>query len=95
MNPSLTTVAALIPQIAPARLFEVVGALGILKILIGMWLNWRLNLIRSDLEEAAKDNEISEETAERRITFFNWFAPGLTVMGIVLLFIAIAGLWEG
>jgi hypothetical protein len=94
MTPPFSAVAALIPQIAPARLFEVVGALGVLKILIGMWLNWRMNLIRSDLEEAAKDNEISEQTAERRIVFFNWFAPTLTVMGIVLLIVAIIGLWE-
>ena len=81
-----------IGTIATQRLFEIIGLVGVLKIVTGTWLNWKIMWLRSDAEEAVKDGKLTEKAARARIHFFGWFFPGLIVAGIGLLALAMYGL---
>ncbi len=83
-----------VATILSERLFEIVGLVGVVKIVMGMWLNWKITWLRSDAEEAAKDGRITERAARARIKFYEWFFPFLIISGIALLAIAMYGMSE-
>lgn len=57
--------------------------------LAGTALCWTAPNHRMSMEERAKDGKLSETEARRRILFREWSGPAVTVIGCVLLLVAV------
>ncbi|QYM78128.1 hypothetical protein K0B96_12510 [Horticoccus luteus] len=73
--------------------FEILGVLGMVTTLAGIWLQWNQHWKRSDAEEALKDGKLSPAGAARRIRTWRVLAPTLTIAGTLILGVAGAGLF--
>lgn len=57
--------------------------------LIGTAMFWHAPRQRMSLEEHVKDGDLTEDEARRRIRFYAWCAPFATMIGVVLLIVAL------
>ena len=55
----------------------------------GMVLHWQLPRRRMEMEERMKDGKMTEEQARRHLQIWNWCAPIVTLVGVVLLLVAL------
>ena len=55
----------------------------------GMWLCWSAQNHRMLIEEGVKDGKITADDAHRKIRRRHWIGPGLTVLGVGWLVVAI------
>jgi hypothetical protein len=86
---SLELVEILGITLSPLVRREIIGIVAVIITLIGMWLCWGATEYRMSIEERAKDGLISSEQAQRKIQFMQWFGPGVTAAGCVLLAFAV------
>ena len=57
--------------------------------LLGVWLCWQAQDQQTSIEERAKDGDLTEEQARRRIRLVGWFGPAVAVIGVGLLCAAV------
>ena len=60
--------------------------------LLGLWLNWRRQSLLADIEEAVKNNKLTEEQAWRRTRWVNRAGPLVVFVGLGLLLAALLGI---
>lgn len=60
--------------------------------LYGVWLCWGASEYRMWVEERLKDGKMSDETARRKIARRRLLGPGITVIGMIVLTLAITKL---
>ena len=65
--------------------YEVLGLIGIIASLAGVWMETRRSWLNSDAEEAVKDGMMTEAAARRRIAVIAWSTRLLTATGVVCL----------
>jgi hypothetical protein len=68
--------------------WELLGAFAVLLTLLGIWLWWHLQSHRSDVEEAAKDGEITGEQAHGKIKLIEVRALFCICVGLALMLVA-------
>lgn len=78
----------LVALILSLNTWEILGLLAVLLTLLGTWLWWHLQTHRSDVEEAAKDGEITGEQAHGRIRMIEVRALFCICAGLVLMAVA-------
>lgn len=65
--------------------YEILGLIGIVASLAGIWMESKRSWMNSDAEEAVKDGVMSETAARRRIAVIAWSTRLLTATGVVCL----------
>jgi formate hydrogenlyase subunit 4 len=65
--------------------YEVLGLIGIIATLAGVWMQSKRSGLDSDAEEAVKDGMMTEMAARRRISIITWGTRLLTATGVVCL----------
>jgi formate hydrogenlyase subunit 4 len=65
--------------------YEILGLIGIVASLAGIWMESKRNWLNSDAEEAVKDGMMTETAARRRIAVIAWSTRLLTATGVVCL----------
>jgi formate hydrogenlyase subunit 4 len=65
--------------------YEVLGLIGIVATLAGVWMQSKRSRLDSDAEEAVKDGMMTEMAARRRISIITWGTRLLTATGVVCL----------
>lgn len=85
-RPRDVTVRAMLPS----HLYESAGFAAVAFMLVGLWLNWRRHSLLADIEEAVKNNKLTEEQAWRRTRWLNRAGPLVVFIGVALL---VAALW--
>lgn len=65
--------------------YEVLGLIGIVATLAGVWMQSKRTGLDSDAEEAVKDGVMTEMAARRRISIIAWGTRLLTATGVVCL----------
>jgi hypothetical protein len=70
---------------------EIVGLCGLVISLTSIWLQWDLQQRLSNIEDRLKDGRITGEQAMQKIRFWKYFAPALSLTGVILLGIAALG----
>lgn len=70
------------------RLWEVCGLLAVSLTLCGTWLWWHSQTHRSDVEERAKDGELTGEQAHGKIRMIEIRAVGCICAGLVLMLVS-------
>lgn len=74
----------------PSRLFDELGVAGaILLTMAGLGLHLYRANHRMTVEERVKDSRMTEAEARRQMKFYALWAPVVTVLGVVLLSLAI------
>ena len=63
---------------------------GLLVMAAGVWMGARQQRLRWDVEEAIKNQKITEEEARKRIAWITWRPVGFVVLGLVVVVVAIA-----
>ena len=76
------------------RTWEFFGLAAVSLTLFGTWLWWHLQTHRSDVEEAAKDGEITAEQAHGKIRMIEVRAVTCICAGIVLMLVSAIKLLE-
>jgi hypothetical protein len=71
--------------------YEVLGLIGIVASIAGIWMQTQRNGLNSDAEEAVKDGHMTEAAARRRISVIGWTTRLVTLTGVICL--AAAG-WD-
>lgn len=65
--------------------YEVLGLIGVVASLAGVWMQSQRTGLDSDAEEAVKDGVMTESAARRRIAIIAWGTRLLTATGMVCL----------
>jgi hypothetical protein len=65
--------------------YEILGLIGIVASLAGIWMQTKRSWMNSDAEEAVKDGIMTEAAARRRIAVIAWSTRLLTATGVVCL----------
>lgn len=65
---------------------------GLLALVLGLWMGGRQHRQRWDVEEAVKNEKITEEQARRRIAWITWRPIGFIGLGVALVLAGIATL---
>lgn len=65
--------------------YEVLGLIGIVASLAGVWMQSQRTGLDSDAEEAVKDGMMTETAARRRIAIIAWGTKLLTATGMICL----------
>lgn len=84
----------LIADLFAQRTWEILGLLGVIIIVTGIWLQWQRQSHIADIEEDIKNGKTTEDRAWRRMRFVNWRAAAVLGIGIVLLLAATTALLE-
>lgn len=71
------------------NLAELVGLLGILITLIGVWLHWRLSDWLAGLEEDLKDGKLTPRQFAQSVRRAQWLPMLFTLTGVCLLVSAV------
>lgn len=71
---------------------EIIGICGLIVSLISIWIHWDMQYRVSAIEDRHKDGRISEAEMAKKIQFWKFFAPALTLVGVALLSVAAFGL---
>jgi hypothetical protein len=82
-QPAMTPVILALATIRES--YEVLGLIGIVASLAGIWMESKRNLLNSDAEEAVKDGVMTEAAARRRISVIAWSTRLLTLTGVFCL----------
>jgi hypothetical protein len=70
---------------------EFLGLVGLIFCLGGAWLHWGMPERIARLEDEQKDGRLSEDQADARRRFWQVIAPVITVLGVLLIGIALYG----
>ncbi|HWA85623.1 MAG TPA: hypothetical protein VG710_05325 [Opitutus sp.] len=65
---------------------------GMLVIALGLWMGVRQHRLRWELEEAQKNQKMTEDEVRRRMTWITWRPIGLLALGLALVIAAVATL---
>jgi hypothetical protein len=71
-----------------AQRYEILGLIGILASVAGIWMQTRRSHFDSDAEEAVKDGKLTEADARRRMKLIGWSTTVLTLTGVACLIFA-------
>jgi hypothetical protein len=64
---------------------EIVLGLAALVTLLGIWLCWLASEHRMSIEEDAKDGNLTDEEARRRINQLSWSGPAIVIAGVAMI----------
>lgn len=65
--------------------YEILGLIGVVASLAGVWMQSKRSGLDSDAEEAVKDGMMTEAAARRRISIIAWGTRLLTATGVICL----------
>ena len=68
---------------------EFLGLAGLVFCLVGAWLHWGMHERIAGLEDEQKDGSLTEEQAKARSRFWQIMAPVITVLGVLLIGVAL------
>ena len=74
---------------APLEAAAFVG--GVVLMILGLYLRWRLHEYQMSAEERAKDGLITEIQARRRIEIVRYSGPAVVLMGLALFLLIFLG----
>lgn len=84
-----------IAEMEVRRLYESVGMFAVVVTLVGVGLLSQLSSYRASVEEAVKDDKLTEQQARWRIRIINHWFPGVVIIGLWMLAVAALGIWQG